>query len=540
MESKTISTNLACSEHKSEEVRFYCNDCNAMICDDCVVGGHSSHKKTKLKEYCDAVILSVTEANKRVPKIRKDIELAVNAKNIFNESIDRDIVEIRQKRELIRQVLNELHDDLIKNLEDARKAGNEKFDQFTRSLTRRCDSFKHIMEVIQSKGPNITQTEISICKSEFEQVMNSYPFSENVPNIEPPRYRFTEDYISKENLKHVMGQLCLEDNQSSDINPKLKVTENVHEVEKGSDFCEEYTPSNKIETAKNYIIMTSFRYPKKVTHIVPSQSCKYAWLIGKEISEINFNTDTPKITPVTELYGTPITAARSHKYGLLIGLFGKKYIKQLQVSSGTFRKHMYKLVSHLNIQLDSVLAMCTSSPPRDVTLCIKCNRRTGSNSENFFEIHWYSDLKQKVAVVSISSNDVEIDTPIHICEDINGDLCITCSPVGSVSWVVLLDKNGNQKMRYPPKESKDANKTMLYSFLGSGFLRDGTITVLDRVKFCQHLIDRTGRVLQIDSYDSEPRCLAVDNYDNIWVGFEDGTIQIMNYNNRYETVNTNS
>lgn len=39
-----------CDQHRQEEVRFYCKNCNITLCDDCITGPHKNHDFIKLKE----------------------------------------------------------------------------------------------------------------------------------------------------------------------------------------------------------------------------------------------------------------------------------------------------------------------------------------------------------------------------------------------------------------------------------------------------------------------------------------------------------
>jgi hypothetical protein len=90
----------ACEQHETEEVRFYCEDCKVMICDDCIVGGHRQHKTIKLKEFGVKCRESFTKATAtaevtKIPKLQKYINQAKDKQNNYSSSINKEIESIK-------------------------------------------------------------------------------------------------------------------------------------------------------------------------------------------------------------------------------------------------------------------------------------------------------------------------------------------------------------------------------------------------------------------------------------------------------------
>ncbi|CAG2200125.1 unnamed protein product [Mytilus edulis] len=115
-----------CKKHETEEVRFYCEECKELICDDCVVGDHSVCLKTKIGEYEQRQKRSLQETTKSasetgVPNINRILERITIAKQSFNCSVDKEVESISSKTEIIIKIFNELKEELVKTFEDLKR-----------------------------------------------------------------------------------------------------------------------------------------------------------------------------------------------------------------------------------------------------------------------------------------------------------------------------------------------------------------------------------------------------------------------------------
>ncbi|XP_063442368.1 uncharacterized protein LOC134722679 [Mytilus trossulus] len=593
----------SCKKHETEEVRFYCEECKELICDDCVVGDHTLCIKTKISEYGQRQKRSLQETTKsasetRVPNINRRLEQIKIAKQSFNCLVDKEVESVCSKTDIIIKIFNEIKEELVKSFEEARRVANDTYDTFTQEHTQRKDNIQEIVDEIEKKGSNISTSDIAIYDSKLNELLNENQFVETSLKIEIPKHRFHKEYEMKENLRHILGildygeydlpspietlsntdvfKLTLQnENDKEDVSienrtrkyVELQRSDSLHTSssnvadrkviysdERGSDFY------SSVPKGKKFEVIVSVKHNQKVFHIVPKKECRNAWLIGSGISDLNLNIESPTCAVrIPSLDGNVLTACKSNAHGLLIGIENKKTLRNLQVSSALFSKAKnYKLTSYMYVDSKSVAsacastsssmdnpnnvaAICTSSTKgSDIIICLRDDPMSESKffspTSEIFVIEWFSIEKQKTKDIVILSDDIEISNPIHICENrINGDICITCSPKHLSSWILLLDKNGKYKMRYPSKIQITSKENETNYFIASGFLNDGTITILDRTKRCQHLIDRGGKVLQIDMYHDQPICMAVDMYDNLWVGFDNENIQLINYNDRYET-----
>ncbi|CAC5396579.1 TRIM56 [Mytilus coruscus] len=484
----------ACRDHQTEDVRFYCEDCKVFICDDCIIGDrkHSKCSKTKLKTYGDKQLhalreKTITVKDAKLPKIKTALKLAKDVQQCYNES---------------------------------------------------------------QGEVDLTSDSVAAYHSQLTEIIQYNCSSEIVPKFEPLNFAISERYSTTKYYRRLFGHFenyRLDGHQDkgmldvgsekTDRNGNLvdisSCIQSTDEDEKASDFDENSTATDN-NSKFNHVIVKRVLCEKDISYIIPKGNQFHAWLIGKDICEINLSTSEPILTQlISSVEEQPVTAARSKAHYLLVGLKNKGSLKKLQVNNGTInrRRKFYKLVTHSKIKPKYMITICTPtlSSNADIIACmVFCPKPESSEitTENHTIIRWTSSEKI-TKEICIPYFKVAIANPVSIAESSSGDICITCSPEQKSSWVVLLDKNGSPKMRYPSNESKQ--EAVSHSFIGAAFLSDGNITVMDRVRFRQHLINNRGELLNIIRHKQKPCSFAVDYFDNIWIGFDDRTVQVIKY-----------
>ncbi|CAC5414971.1 unnamed protein product [Mytilus coruscus] len=373
------------------------------------------------------------------------------------------------------------------------------------------------------------------------------PYADVGPRIQPPRYQYQDELVQKGKLQAIIGYmesgtyaevdeigLLLRQKTDQDKNEET-------EEEKGRDLYPllKFTEENK----RDFFAINTFKRTVKVVHIVPKQSLQ-AWLIHSDIEELDRSARMVKTKIIKTIDEEPQCAARNNANELIIGMWNKKSLKQLKYS-GSFgfnffaRNKSYTLANYINTAPLQAVCFCTCTSAAvngDITVCLV--EKTAS--DQYLVKHpiirrYANDKTQLESDLVLSEEKIDIEAPAYISENTNGDLCIVSCPEGNDSWISIVNSNGERKFRYPEIDLKTA-KRIRYDFIGAGFLSDGTVTVSDRVGLRQHLLDKEGVLLQIDTHDSQPSCFAIAPHDHVWVGFEDGQVKIFTYRNEYSVI----
>ena len=98
-----------CDDHLDEEVRFYCEDCNVLVCDECVQSIHKAHDfksfKKVMKEFMDIDGKEVDEMDSVV--LSKDIE---KGRKQMEAELTEEVTRYKAQAEKIVNKINQIRD----------------------------------------------------------------------------------------------------------------------------------------------------------------------------------------------------------------------------------------------------------------------------------------------------------------------------------------------------------------------------------------------------------------------------------------------
>ncbi|XP_052093676.1 uncharacterized protein LOC127729808 [Mytilus californianus] len=540
MNSKKIIT---CPEHQSEKARFFCEDDHVMICDDCIIGSHCGHKKIKLKDYLSNkrqhLIHNAKEIrDNKLPNIQDALEKTLKGKTDFNNSVDKQLERVKLRREMVKKVLDELQDDLVQNFESARNAANEEFDKFSSKQELRINLIQETIHTVESRSSDMLDAEVVSYDEKLSSSLTDDPYWDVAPMIQPPRHQCQDDLVQKGKLQTILGYM--ESGTYAEVAEVWQSVDEDTQEENGSNSC---PGSIIVEDKRDFVAVKTFKRTAKVAHIVPKHSLQ-AWLIDSDIEEVDCSTGMLKTKIIKTIEEKPQCAALNNTNELIIGMWNKKSLKQLKYG-GSFgfsffsRNRNYTLGIYKNTAPLQAVCLCTcksTSVDGDITVCLVNKPAYDQYSVKNLIIRRYAkDKTQLQSDLVLSEDKIDIEAPSYISENTKGDLCIVSCPEGKASWITITDETGIMKFRYPEADLRVVDR-IDYDFIGAGFLSDGTITVLDRIGFRQHLVDKVGVLLQIDTHESQPACLAIAPNDHIWIGFEDGHVKIFTYRNEYSEI----
>lgn len=546
---------IICPEHPSEKARFYCEDDHVMICDDCIVGSHCGHKKIKLKDYLSNKRQHLKQNAKdsrdnNLPNIQDALEKALKGKTDFNNSVDKQLERVKLRREMAKKAFDELQDELVQDFESARNAANDEFDRFSARQQSRINLIQETIQIVESRSLDMLDTEVVSYDEKLSSRMTDDPYLDVPPTIQPPRYQCQDDSVQKGKLQTILGYMesgTYAEVAAVDFQRRNNVDQDRNgetEEENGSDSCPE---SIAVEDKRDFLAVKTFKRTDKVYHIIPKQSLQ-AWLIHSDIEEVDCSSGMVKTKIIKTIEERPQCATRNNANELIIGMSNKKSLKQLKYS-GSFgfnffaRNRNYTLGTYKNTAPLQAVCLCTcksASINGDITVCLVEKPASDQNPvKNPIIRRYANDKTQLESDLVLSEDKVDIEAPAYLSENTKGDLCIVSCPEGKASWITITDEKGIMKFKYPKTDLKVANR-IDYDFIGAGFLSDGTITVLDRIGFRQHLIDKEGMLLQIDTHENLPACLAIAPNDHVWIGFDDGHVKVFTYRNEYSEVSIKS
>ena len=242
---------IPCSEHKGEDLRFFCETCDVLVCRDCIVLSHRNHK-------------CVTPSDAR-KQMEENLKLLLN-------SLDKKLQTMKNARENVVTSLNKLKDEqkvmqenlekevssIIKKIMDSKIAAEEKFDQFVKSkqdiLQKQKETIQDEMQILEETSlfcGNILQ-----CGSDIEILSMKTEMRDRLANLQS--FNTTKICIVEDVIPPVI-QFCHEENC-------FKMLGAINEKEPKN------TPEAKQEAnGKNPLESKTSKLQERMTNVLPPE-----------------------------------------------------------------------------------------------------------------------------------------------------------------------------------------------------------------------------------------------------------------------------
>lgn len=152
-----------CTAHENETLKHYCDDCNEMVCNECVVHEHKNHPYSSLG---DALSKETTELSKVVDKLKKSTPKVMEASTKVKQSL----TNLSDSKDNVEQIVNEKFDHLASLVEKRRKevleklgnvttAKNKILQQQSEQLDQLCTKLEHVVSICDEASEFHTASE---------------------------------------------------------------------------------------------------------------------------------------------------------------------------------------------------------------------------------------------------------------------------------------------------------------------------------------------------------------------------------------------
>lgn len=537
-----------CEQHDGEEVRFYCENCKDLACDDCIIGPHKNHKFVKLKEFGvrqkQALLKAVTSAEEsKIPAIESSVTKAIENQTVFEDLIEEQVKTIKAKRKMVDDLFNQLQDDLIENFNSERTAAKKEFERFRKRQEKRIFDLRALIETVKEKKSDISDSDVAKCYVAFNKLLLHDPYADTTPNLQPPIYQFNDLFVSKEKLQPFLGHMesgaySLADpvntGKASKVNEEAEqiAISKLDEVFKESEQMPENETDNYVENVmwkrKDFTKLQSLSTDKEIAYIVLREMPLLIWLVGTHVTEVDFSGQEPTSKLLKQLDQDPNAAGLNSKNMLVLGFPNKKSLKQFQTSTSVVTRRVAYTLGSSNVYIGDQTIFCIGQMQHNVEELLLCLFDKSKGSSGRYILKWHSSGKQIQRELSLLPEKVDVSYPIQVCQNKNGLFCLVCRPENE-SWIVVIDQNGNQKFRYPPFDGKVnafTGDSGSYDIVGAGFIGDSYITVTSRAKREQHLVDMNGQCVQTDRLPDSPIYSTTNFGEYVWMGFENGKVAL--------------
>jgi len=148
-----------CDQHKDESLKLYCSDCEAVICLMCYVKSHNGHKCLDVNEVVDDfrkhMSVDVDNIAAGVKKCKEMLESVEKEKNDFTEQVTITGIEISEKAEQLKQMIDVHKEKLMNELSSMKQKRMKEIESLREEIERQLlsmESYKKYVDEVRQKG----------------------------------------------------------------------------------------------------------------------------------------------------------------------------------------------------------------------------------------------------------------------------------------------------------------------------------------------------------------------------------------------------
>jgi len=148
-----------CDNHIGKQLEIYCLECELAICMMCYIKAHNSHKCSDVKEVADEfrnqMANDVEKTTVGVEKCREMLKGLEKEKNDFSEQVAKVGIEISEKAEQLKQMIDVHKDKLTNELSSMKQKRMKEIESLREEIERQLlsmESYKKYVDEVRQKG----------------------------------------------------------------------------------------------------------------------------------------------------------------------------------------------------------------------------------------------------------------------------------------------------------------------------------------------------------------------------------------------------
>ena len=149
----------SCDQHKDENLKKYCFECKSAICMMCYIELHNSHKCSDINKVDDdfrkQMTSDVDSIAAGIDRCREMLEILEKEKNEFVKQVEKAEVEISEKAEQLKQMIDVHRAKLINELSSIKQKRTKEIENVHEEIERQqlsMESYKKYVDEVRHKG----------------------------------------------------------------------------------------------------------------------------------------------------------------------------------------------------------------------------------------------------------------------------------------------------------------------------------------------------------------------------------------------------
>lgn len=207
-ESKVTGTNK-CVDHPTEVYQRYCKTCDILVCIECVLDKHKSHRCVKLIEILDLKRNEIKEhlkdlKRKEVTDLKSKLSSIKQRRDNYSGECLSLKTCILQHAENLKSEIDNVRDDFIRRMEKKRKTDEMFLGDLETNLERELLELESFIQDLSVKINNLQGVEVLTCVEDCKKSLMRFDQTDDHV-VNPPTFIYTG--VNPETIRKIFGDL---------------------------------------------------------------------------------------------------------------------------------------------------------------------------------------------------------------------------------------------------------------------------------------------------------------------------------------------
>lgn len=490
------STHVNCKNHTNDDVILYCDDCEVLVCRECVRKEHKYHNFLKFKEKvaesreCLSNNLNTLETT-RLPKLRENLQDVISLKETKEQDTKDMLSDIIQRADVIIEKVSAIRETLINTSELLHQKNLDVIEKKISQIDTRIDMLERSEAFGKGALEHGVDAEIIHEDLELRMLLHHFQPINVFEDIDRPTY--LDGDLNEIELKKMYGTVGSEIRDLS-INDEKRPSLKVKQIGKFVCGIDDIVGINPMNTEVAWL------HPKKGTRN------NLVNINGHKMSSFDF--------------GFVMTAMASSKTGKLLM---SDYSLNRIISMNSKKKFN----TEITLSLHPIgITICKNG---DILLCLTDEWIYSTTTKSQRKVIRMTQDFKEVQSFELDDQDENLfKLPIAVAENNNGDICVIDKRASDRGRLCVLHDSGKLRFNYNHRgDSKPFDPAAVCCS------RHSDIIVADPGNNVVEILSSGGEFLHFLITEKagciHPLALAKDSDDKMWIGCGGGKCIVLKY-----------
>ncbi|OWF55674.1 E3 ubiquitin-protein ligase TRIM56-like [Mizuhopecten yessoensis] len=211
-------TDITCSEHENEKVRFFCETCLITVCRDCVLLKHKDHTYRSpadaMQDRREEMVRSLRAAEDQVNTLEENQTFITESLSDLNKSEICQITSLKSFGKMLKDAIDQNMEETERKIRETSEESRGKLTERSKSIALEAQVLKEPLELCKDLLENGRDEEILYFRESFKEVLQN-PNTHGSPRSDLPWERV--EIVLSETMVQLVKEKSIQINQKQQI-----------------------------------------------------------------------------------------------------------------------------------------------------------------------------------------------------------------------------------------------------------------------------------------------------------------------------------